>query len=223
MHPTWMRLKRKPKWKQQRNKLGMYHPISEAEISARLELARHRSFHEEPFPQYAGKPPRHAAVMVPLAWADGDWQVLFTRRTDRVEHHKGQVSFPGGATDPGDISPEDTALREAEEEIGLRRSDARILGRLGDMLTVSNFLVTPIVAVIPWPYAFRVHTIEVSRVFTIPLQWLTTRDNWQEFIRRETNRSVVVYFPYDGELLWGVTGRMTVEFIRAIGLHSGED
>jgi 8-oxo-dGTP pyrophosphatase MutT (NUDIX family) len=196
----------------------MYSLLTEADLVTRLKLARHLSFHEEPFPQFAGRPPRAAAVLVPLTWVAGDWHLLYTRRTDIVEHHKGQVSFPGGATDPGDTSPEDTALREAEEEIGLRRKDVRILGQLGEMLTVTNFMVTPIVAVFPWPYAFTVHTIEVDRVFMLPLKWLANHDNWQEFVRRETQRSVITYFPYDGELLWGVTARMTVEFIHALGL-----
>jgi 8-oxo-dGTP pyrophosphatase MutT (NUDIX family) len=151
-------------------------------------------------------------------WVGDDWHILFTRRTDIVEHHKGQVSFPGGATDPEDLSPEDTALREAEEEIGLRRNDVHVLGRLGQMLTVTNFIITPVVGVFPWPYAFTVHTIEVDRVFTLPLKWLSDHENWQEFVRKETDRSVITYFPYDGELLWGATARMTVEFIRAMGL-----
>ena len=87
-----------------------------------------------------------------------------------------------------------------------------------EMLTVTNFLITPIVGVIPWPYAFKIHTIEVDRLFTLPLAWLSNRENWQEFIRQETGYSVITYFPYDGELLWGVTARITVEFIRAMGL-----
>lgn len=192
--------------------------LNEAEITARLDIAEHQSFHEQPFPQFAAQSPRAAAVLLPLSWVENDWHLLYTRRTDIVEHHKGQVSFPGGATDPQDASPEDTALREAEEEIGLRRSDVRILGRLGEMLTVTNFLVTPIVGIFPWPYAFTVHTIEVERVFMLPLKWLSDRQNWQEFIRQETGRSVITYFPYDGELVWGVTARITVEFIRALGL-----
>jgi 8-oxo-dGTP pyrophosphatase MutT (NUDIX family) len=192
--------------------------LSEAEIIARLDIAEHQSFHEQPFPQFAAQRPRAAAVLLPLSWVGDDWHLLYTRRTDIVEHHKGQVSFPGGATDPQDASPEDTALREAEEEIGLRRSDVRILGRLGEMLTVTNFLVTPIVGIFSWPYAFTVHTIEVERVFVLPLKWLSDRQNWQEFIRQETGRSVITYFPYDGELVWGVTARITVEFIRALGL-----
>lgn len=196
----------------------MYSILSPAEISARLDQAEHQPYHEEVFPQFAGRPPRLSAVMVPLAWVDGDWQVLFTRRTDLVETHKGQVSFPGGATDPQDDSPEATALREAEEEVGLRPADVQILGRLGEILTVTNFIITPVVAVFPWPYAFKVHTIEVGRVFTLPLKWLADHNNWQEFVRRETHRTVITYFPYDGELLWGVTARITVEFMRVIGL-----
>jgi 8-oxo-dGTP pyrophosphatase MutT (NUDIX family) len=194
--------------------------LTEAEIMARLDIAEHQSFHEKPFPQFANRSPRAAAVLLPLAWDGVEWQLLYTRRTDIVEHHKGQVSFPGGATDPEDASSEETALREAEEEIGLRRSDVHILGRLGEMLTVTNFIVTPFVGVIPWPYAFTVHTVEVDRVFTLPLAWLANHDNWQEFIRQETGHSVITYFPFDGELVWGITARITVEFIRALGLIS---
>jgi 8-oxo-dGTP pyrophosphatase MutT (NUDIX family) len=192
--------------------------LTETEIVARLDIAEHQSFYEKPFPQFANRRPRAAAVLLPLAWDGDEWNILYTRRTDIVEHHKGQVSFPGGATDPQDSGPEETALREAEEEIGLRRSDVHILGRLGEMLTVTNFFITPFVGVIPWPYAFTVHTVEVERVFTVPLAWLANRENWQEFVRQETGLSVITYFPYDGELVWGITARITVEFIRALGL-----
>lgn len=194
--------------------------LSEAEIAARLQSAPRVSVHETPFPQFHNRPPRPAAVLLPLTVIGGDWHLLFTRRADTVEHHKGQVSFPGGATDPDDASPEETALREAEEEIGLRRSDVRLLGRLGTMLTVTNFLVTPVVGVFPWPYTFRVHTLEVGRVFTLPLHWLADPANRMEFVRRETGRALIAYLPYDGELLWGATARMTVEFLRAAGLLS---
>ena len=194
----------------------MYSHLTQEELSSRLNTERHPSFYEEPFPEFSGRSPRAAAVLIPLTLVNGEWQVLFTRRTDIVEHHKGQVSFPGGATDPTDSSPVATALREAHEEIGLDPTDVHVLGRLGEMLTVTNFIITPIVAVFPWPYAFRVHTIEVARVFTIPLNWLANHDNWQEFVRKETQRTVITYYPFDGELLWGVTARMTVEFLRAL-------
>ncbi len=200
----------------------MYSHLSEAEIAARLDTAEHQSFHEKPFPQFAERAPRAAAVLLPLTIVDDEWYLLYTRRTDIVEHHKGQVSFPGGATDPEDAGPVETALREADEEIGLRGPDVRVLGKMGTMLTVTNFLITPIVGVFPWPYAFTMHTIEVDRVFVLPLRWLADRQNWQEFVRKETNRSVITYFPYDGELVWGATARMTVEFIHAMGCDSRE-
>jgi 8-oxo-dGTP pyrophosphatase MutT (NUDIX family) len=216
----------------------MYTHLNENELTERLRHAGHPDYHEEPFPQFLGRPPRPAAVLVPLTRVDGEWQVLYTRRTDIVEHHKRQVSFPGGATEAGDGDAEATALREADEEIGLHADDVQVLGKLGEMLTVSNFLITPVVAVFPWPYTFKVHTIEVERVFMLPLRWLADRENWQEFTRisnparnmqgsgvksAEVRRSMICYFPYDSELLWGVSARITVEFLRAISLLPLED
>jgi 8-oxo-dGTP pyrophosphatase MutT (NUDIX family) len=190
--------------------------ITEAQIAARLRESPHTPYNEIPFEQFTG-PPRPAAVLIPLIDWDGDWHLLFTRRTDVVEHHKGQVSFPGGATDPEDLSAERTALREAEEEIGLDASDVRVLGHMGEYLTVTNFRVTPVVGAIAWPYCFKIHTIEVGRVFTIPLTWLRDPTNRLDFTRQETGRGVVVYLPYDGELLWGATARMTVNLLSVLG------
>jgi hypothetical protein len=93
-----------------------------------------------------------------------------------------------------------------------------LLGSLGEYLTVSNYLVTPVVGIIPWPYTFTIHTLEVSRVFTIPLIWLADPLHRQEMVRKETDRGVIMYLPYDGELLWGVTARITVNFLLALGL-----
>jgi len=160
---------------------------------------------------------RPAGVLVPLLRQGDAWHLLFTRRADRVEHHKGQVSFPGGASDPGE-SAEETALREADEEIGLRPTDVRILGRLPQIVTISDYLVTPIVGIIAWPYAFRVHTPEVARVFTLPLAWLAKPDNFMRLVRSETGRHVITYLPNDGELLWGATAHMTVEFLKILKL-----
>lgn len=159
-----------------------------------------------------------AAVLVPLTYFQDEWHILYTRRTDRVESHKGQVSFPGGACDEGETTPEQTALREADEEIGLSPSDVQVLGRLSRLVTISHFRVSPVVGVIPWPYAFKVAGVEVARVFTIPLLWLANRNNYWEFSMRESERSLIAYHPYDGELLWGATARMTVTFLKALGL-----
>jgi 8-oxo-dGTP pyrophosphatase MutT (NUDIX family) len=158
-----------------------------------------------------------AAVLVPLVWHDEEWHLLFTRRTDRVESHKGQVSFPGGACDEGETAPEQTALREAEEEIGIQQADIRVLGRLANLITISYFRVTPVVGVVRWPTVFRVGEHEVARVFTIPLAWLATESNRWQFEIPGRNRSVIAYHPYDGELLWGATARMTVDFLKVLG------
>ena len=158
-----------------------------------------------------------AAVLVPLVWHEEEWHLLFTRRTDTVESHKGQVSFPGGACDDGETSPEQTALREANEEIGIQPNDIKILGRLANLLTISYFRVTPVVGVVRWPAVFRVGEHEVARVFTIPLGWLANASNRWQFEIPGRKRSVIAYHPYDGELLWGATARMTVDFLKVLG------
>jgi 8-oxo-dGTP pyrophosphatase MutT (NUDIX family) len=158
-----------------------------------------------------------AAVLVPLVWQNDEWHLLFTRRTDRVESHKGQVSFPGGACDEGETTPEQTALREADEEIGLQANDIKVLGRLANLITISYFRVTPVVGVVKWPTVFRVGEHEVARVFTIPLGWLANETNRWQFEIPGTKRSVIAFHPYDGELLWGATARMTVDFLNVLG------
>lgn len=159
-----------------------------------------------------------AAVLIPLVWYDEEWHLLFTRRTDTVESHKGQVSFPGGACDDGETTPEQTALREAEEEIGIYPGNVRVLGRLSNLITITYFRVTPVVGVVKWPAVFRVGEHEVARIFTIPLAWLADSTNRWEFEMPGRTRSLIAYHPYDGELLWGATARMTVDFLSVLGL-----
>ncbi len=160
-----------------------------------------------------------AAVLVPLIWQDDEWHLLYTRRTEKVESHKGQVSFPGGACDDGETTPEQTALREAEEEIGISARDVKILGRLANLITITYFRVTPVVGVVRWPTVLRVEGNEVARVFTIPLAWLANPSNRWQFERSDLKRPLIAYHPYDGELLWGATARITVDFIRVLGLE----
>jgi 8-oxo-dGTP pyrophosphatase MutT (NUDIX family) len=185
---------------------------TEEEIATRLNQFQSAP-NTDGYAQTAAGAPRCAAVLVPLLRQDGDWHLLYTRRTDIVESHKGQVSFPGGACDDGETTPEQTALREAEEELGLDPSQVRVLGRLNPMLTITSFRVTPVVGVIPWPTVFRPEQAEVARVFTMPLTWLAERSNRWEFNMLGRDHSVIVYHPFDGEILWGATARMTVDFL----------
>ncbi len=164
---------------------------------------------------------RCAAVLVPLIWREKAWHLIFTRRAERMLSHQGQVSFPGGACDEGEATPEQTALREAQEEIGVQPEDVRLLGRLNQMITISSYRVTPVVGVIPWPYVFRVQNTEVARVFTIPLLWLAEPRNRWEFLFPGRACSLIVYHPFDGEMLWGATARMTVDFLNMIEPDDG--
>ncbi len=171
---------------------------------------------------YAGVQLKCAAVLIPLVWWKAEWHLVYTRRTETVEHHKGQVSFPGGGCNADETTPEQTALREAEEEIGLKSGDVRLLGRLNEVLTITRYRVTPVVAVMPWPYEVRPEPAEVERVFTIPLLWLSQPENWEEHPATPAGvpRSflVISYHPYDGEVLWGASARMTHNFLSVLGL-----
>jgi len=195
--------------------------LTESYIAEKLQIAWERNRGRDLFNEAAnsqGEEPKCAAVLIPLAWFENEWHLLYTRRTDRVDTHKGQVSFPGGACDPGEETPEQTALREAEEEIGVYAQDVRVLGRLAPMVTITSFRVTPVVGVVAWPYAFRIENAEVARVFTMPLAWLADKNNRWEFNVPGRKYNLIVYHPYDGEILWGATAIMTDTFMKVLGL-----
>lgn len=199
------------------------------DISYRLEQARRSRLSESlmmPYPsELLSDAPRPAAVLIPVLPREGEWHILYTRRNATLAEHSGQVAFPGGRSDPEDDSPEATALREAWEEIGLEPEDVRILGRLPEFLTITNYQVTPVVGAIPWPYELRVQPAEVSRAFTIPVRWLADPQNYEERKRKLPHPigkvEVIFYKPYDGEVLWGASARFTQVLLRSIGLMNG--
>ncbi len=116
--------------------------------------------------------PAHASVLVPLLDRDGGLTVLLTQRADHLSDHPGQISFPGGRAEPHDLSPVETALREAEEEIGLAAHHVEVLGCLPTYTTVTSFIVTPVVGIVQPDFSLRLDPSEVSEVFEVPLDFL---------------------------------------------------
>lgn len=164
---------------------------------------------------------RRAAVLLPLLCEKGNLSLLFIRRTETVQDHKGQVSFPGGAVEPEDRDITITALRETWEEVGIAPEEIDILGCMREYHTISGYSIVPVVGVVPWPYQLRLSQQEVSRVFTIPLSWLVVPAHHSEkpYSRPDGRVENVVFFDlYDGDLLWGITARITLNFLQILGL-----
>lgn len=157
-----------------------------------------------------------AAVLIPLFHDAGEWQVLFTLRTRHVRHHKGQVSFPGGARHPGDADLRETALRETLEETGLCPESVRVLGALDDLPTISNYLVTPFVGVLASPLRLVPSPGETDEIFWVPLARLLDPALWRAEERHLDGRVYypVWYFSGAPHVIWGVTGDITTHFLQ---------
>jgi 8-oxo-dGTP pyrophosphatase MutT (NUDIX family) len=157
-----------------------------------------------------------AAILILVYDLDGEAHILFTERTHQVEHHKGQISFPGGACDESDGCVEETALRETAEEIGVQPEDVEIVGQLDDMLTISNFLVTPYVGVLKTnsEYPFVINEHEVVEVVQVPLSHLLDDRNMELEVRQYKGKQVLVpAYTYEGHRIWGATARMLHQFL----------
>jgi 8-oxo-dGTP pyrophosphatase MutT (NUDIX family) len=162
---------------------------------------------------------RQAAVLLPLFSNATDYHLVFTKRTETLTHHKGQVSFPGGSFDPADGDLVTTALRESHEEVGIQPEHVTILGRLDDLSTFStNFTISPFVGIIPHPYPFRPNPIEVAIVFDVPLSVLADPAVGRSYIRtREDGATLVDYeFHVNGHVIWGATARIIRHFLSVI-------
>ncbi|MBI1819128.1 MAG: CoA pyrophosphatase [Nitrospirae bacterium] len=161
---------------------------------------------------------RPASVLLPLYEKEGELFLLFTRRTEQVEHHKGQISFPGGMREPGDPDGASTALRETWEEVGIDPSSVQILGELDDLETVTGFNVSPFVGKIAYPFSVKLCEKELAGVFSVPLSFfLKTFNCRQESLLDEDGRKREFYvFQYEDYRIWGITAAITRNFVKVI-------
>ncbi len=155
-----------------------------------------------------------ASVLIPLYEKDNITYLLFTKRTEKVRHHKGQICFPGGKFDIGDKDLETTALRETYEEIGIKEQDITILGKINNMVTITNFIVSPYVGSFSYPYDFKVSTDEIDEIIEVPLYHLLDKKNFREEIREINDIKYPIYYYYfNNYIIWGVTGKILFDFI----------
>lgn len=155
-----------------------------------------------------------AVVLVPLYVAAGGLWVLLTRRSDALPHHVGQYAFPGGVREDGDADEVATALREAHEELGIDPAVVVVLGRLNDVWTPSGFLISPIVAALPYPLSFRPHDKEVEAVVPVPFTCLANPEavEEQEIVVGGVKVLSPVYH-YRSHRIWGATARIVADLV----------
>lgn len=164
-------------------------------------------------PRFLQREPVHASVLIPLVQHATGLAVLLTQRTAHLSNHSGQIAFPGGKADPGDADAIDTALREAEEEIGLSRHDVQVAGSLPIYTTGSAFLVTPVVGLVPSDARWTPNPHEVADVFEVPLDYLMNPAHHRRH-RMEWNGAAREWFsmPYTDataeRFIWGATAGM---------------
>jgi len=167
-----------------------------------------------------------SAVLIPIYRKEGQPHILFIQRTDRVRDHKGQISFPGGAYEEGDESLLQTALREATEEVGLMAEDVEVLGELDDFRTIgSNYVISPFVGRIPWPYQFEVDEWETEEIIEVPISALLDEGN----VRRgkdilDGKEIDQYYYHYQSNVIWGATARILKQLLGILtDLFKGEE
>ena len=175
-----------------------------------------------PLPGLQPGKPEPAAVLIPLVRDQGEWKLLFIKRTRQPEdRHSGQIAFPGGRADQTDRTLLDTALREASEEIGTNPDDIEILGQSCSITTVTNYRISPFVGILPWPYPLRLSPKEVEKSFLIPLTWLNDPEHrqhktWQSISHPGLDLPVIFYKEFEGEMLWGATAQIVVDFLAIV-------
>ena len=156
---------------------------------------------------------RRACVLIPLIRNGAGWSILFTRRSENLASHSGQVAFPGGGIEPGELLHE-AAIREAEEEVGIHPADVELIGRLDDVVTHSGFLVAPFAGVIHEPVEYVIQEAEVVEVFEVPIEaLLDVRNPEVRYVPFRRKEYPAYFYRYRDYEIWGLTGRILKSFL----------
>jgi 8-oxo-dGTP pyrophosphatase MutT (NUDIX family) len=151
---------------------------------------------------------RAAGVIIPVFENNGEASIVLTKRACSVAIHKGEVSFPGGMYEEQDGNTKNTALRECCEEFGVRTGDVEVIGRLDELYTLTGFVISPYVGIIPYPYTFRTTPAEVAYLIMLPFNYLLTVKPHFEAASYEGKTLEVPSFHYAGDRIWGATCRI---------------
>ncbi len=150
-----------------------------------------------------------AAVLIPLIMHENELKILLTQRTAHLHDHPGQISFPGGRSDPQDTSAIDTALREAEEEIGLPSNRVEVLGSLPHYLTITGYQVTPVVSLVDAGHTYEPDEFEVADIFEVPMAYLMNPHHHEQRMWESPQGYRRFYaMPYENKFIWGATAGM---------------
>ena len=160
-----------------------------------------------------------AAVLLPLLYVDNRLSLIFTKRTSTVRDHQNQISFPGGVCEASDKTLMETALREVEEEIGLTIPIHAVIGNLKPRKTITRYYVAPYIVYVESDIKIQSNPAEVLKVIVVPISWLSDQNNFkiQSYERPGYKMHDVVFFkPYFGEVIWGITAQIVLDFIEQI-------
>ena len=156
-----------------------------------------------------------AAVLVPIFFKEGQYHLLFTKRTDLVKIHKGEICFPGGHYEPEDITLLKTALRETNEEVGIRSGDIEIAGELDNTVNASSgYIISSFVGFIPYPHILKLEEQEIVEALEVPISFLLDPVNLKEEMWDRNGRKFLVeFYNYRDRIIWGATGRILKIFL----------